>query len=134
MYLSESTVYRVLKKAALIKPAEIIGFKASKEYRLTASPFHPQTNGKIERYHRTIKGEINRVPFEMPGELKEAIRAFIEYNNYRRYHEGLGNVTPHYVYTGKHLEIIQRRKEVKSRTLAARRDYNRIARKESNGP
>jgi len=38
----------------------------------------------------------------MPGELKEAIRAFIEYYNYRRYHEGLGNVTPYDVYTGRH--------------------------------
>ncbi len=31
--------------------------------------YHPQTNGKIERYHRTIKGEINLVPYETPGEL-----------------------------------------------------------------
>ena len=94
----------------------------------------PQTNGKIERYHRTLKGEINRLPHEVPGELKEAIRGFIEYYNYRRYHEGLGNVTPYDVYTGRHHEIIQRRKEAKSRTLVARRDYNGSARKESNGP
>ena len=234
VYLSESTVYRILKKAGLIKPAEIIGFKAAKEYRrktkqpnelwasdcchlrvidwgwyylvtvmddcsrfilawdlkvdmagrsledvvqqavdltgmtdvpledrtvllsdngagyisqqfneylrlvgikhITASPFHPQTNGKIERYHRTLKGEINQVPHEMPSELKEAIRAFIEYYNYRRYHEGLGNVTPYDVYTGRHHEIIQRRKEIKSRTLEERRDYNRSARKENNDP
>src|SRR4030042_4294543 len=72
----------------------------------TASPFHPQTNGKIERHHRTIKEEINQVPHEMPGELKEAIRGFIEYYNYRRYHEGLGNVTPYAVYTGRHPAII----------------------------
>ena len=64
----------------------------------------------------------------MLGELKEAIRAFIEYYNYRRYHEGLGNVTPYDVYTGRHLEIIQKRKEVKNKTLAARRDYNRTTR------
>jgi putative transposase len=100
---------------------------------ITASPFHPQTNGKIERYHRTIKSEINQVPYEMPSDLKEAIGAFIEYYNYRRYHEGLGNVTPYEVYTGKHLEIIQRRKEEKSRTLQARKDYNKIARKMSSG-
>ena len=99
---------------------------------ITASPFHPQTNGKIERYHRTPKGEINLVPHEMPSELKEAIRGFIEYYNYRRYHEGLGNVTPYDLYNGRHLEIIRRRKEIKSRTLAERRDYNRTVRKESN--
>jgi putative transposase len=99
---------------------------------ITASPFHPQTNGKIERYHRTLKGEISQVPHDMPSELKEAIRAFIEYYNYRRYHEGLGNVTPYDVYTGRHLEIIRRRKEVKSKTLAARKDYNRAARGQGN--
>jgi len=84
---------------------------------LSGSPFHPQTNGKIERYHRSLKGEINQLPYEIPVELKEAIRAFIEYYNYRRYHEGLGNVTPYDVYIGKHHEIIQRRKEAKSKTL-----------------
>ena len=47
----------------------------------------------------------------MPSELKEAIRAFIEYYNYRSYHEGLGNVTPYDVYIGRHLEIIRRRKQ-----------------------
>ena len=232
-YVSESTVYRILRREGLIKPLEIVGFKAAKEYHrktkqpnelwasdcchlkvidwgwyylitvmddysrfilgwdlkvdmtaisltdviqqavdvtgmtdvpledrtvllsdngagyisqqfneylrlvgvrhITASPFHPQTNGKIERYHRTIKSEINQLPYEMPSELKEAIGAFIEYYNYRRYHEGLGNVIPYDVYTGKHFEIIQRRKEEKSRTLQARKDYNKTARKMSSG-
>jgi transposase InsO family protein len=92
---------------------------------IVASPYHPQTNGKIERYHRTIKGGLNLVPYGMPSELKEAITAFIEYYNYGRYHEGLSGVTPYDVYTGRHLEVIQRRKEAKSRTLLARRDYNK---------
>jgi len=88
----------------------------------------------LQLHHRTLKEEISQVPHEMPGELKEAIRGFIEYYNYRRYHEGLGNVTPHDVYTGRHLEIIQRRKEAKNRTLQERRDYNRSARKKSDSP
>ncbi len=100
---------------------------------IIASPYHPQTNGKIERYHRTIKGEINRVPYDMPGELREAILAFVEYYNYRRYPRGPGQRQPYDVYTGRHLEIIQRRKEAKNRTLEARRGYNRIAREEQ-GP
>jgi hypothetical protein len=69
----------------------------------------------------------------MPSELKEANKAFIKYYNYRRYHEGLGNITPYDVYTGRHLEIIQRRKEAKSKTLEARRDYNRTAREQGSG-
>ena len=64
--------------------------------------------------------------------MEEAITEFIEYYNYRRYHEGLGDVTPYDVYTGKHLEIIQRRKEAKSRTLQARRDYNRATREQDS--
>ena len=56
----------------------------------------------------------------MPGEPEEAIRKFIEYYNYRRYHEGLGNVTPYDVYTGRYLEIIQKRNEAKSKTLQAK--------------
>ena len=78
-------------------------------------------------------GQVNLIPYEMPGDLEEAIAAFVEYYNYRRYHEGLGNVIPHDVYTGRHLEVIQRRKEIKNRTLQARRKYNRTAREQGCG-
>jgi len=73
------------------------------------------------------------VPYEVPGELKEAVKAFVEYYNYRRYHEGLGDVTPYDVYKGRHLEIINKRKEAKSRTLQGRRDYNGAIRKHGRG-
>jgi hypothetical protein len=43
----------------------------------------------------------------MQSRLREAMRGFIEYYHYRRYHEGLGNVTPYDLYTLRHLEIIQ---------------------------
>ena len=72
------------------------------------------------------------MPYQMPGELEEAIRAFIDYYNYQRYHEGLGDVTPHDVYTGRYLGIIRKRKEAKSRTLQRRRDYNRTAREQGS--
>jgi len=66
------------------------------------------------------------------SELGKAITAFIEYYNYRRYHEGLGDVTPYDVYVGRHYDIINRRREAKNRTLQVRRDYNRAAREHSN--
>jgi len=68
----------------------------------------------------------------MPSELREVIKAFVDHYNYQRYHEGLGDVTPHDVYTGRPLEIIQRRKEAKNRTLASGKEYNRATRKQSN--
>ena len=92
---------------------------------ILASPFHPQTNGKIERYHRTIKGEINLVPCEMPSELRQAIEAFVEYYNHQRYHEALENVAPADVYFGRKDGILVRRKEAKQRTLQARHEHNR---------
>jgi putative transposase len=232
-YVCESTVYRVLKREGLIKPAEVVGFKAAREYHrktrkphqlwatdcahlkvagwgwyylvtvmddfsrfilawklqldmtadslidvvqeavdgtgmtdvpvenrtvllsdngsgylsrkfgeylrlvsirhVVASPYHPQTNGKMERYHRTVKGEIGLCPYETPTALEEAIRSFVEYYNYQRYHEALGDVIPFDVYLGRHLEVLKRRKEVKSRTLQARKSYNATVREQGFG-
>ena len=61
---------------------------------ILAAPYHPQTNGKLERYHQTLKRDVNQVPYEMPSDLEEALAAFVNYYNYRRYHKALGNVTP----------------------------------------
>ena len=60
---------------------------------ILASPSHPQTNGKLERYHRTIKLDVNQIPYDVPGNLEEAITDFVNYYNNRRYHKALGNVT-----------------------------------------
>ena len=93
-----------------------------------AAPFHPQTNGKMERYHRTLKGEINQLPRDLPSALKEAIEKFVEYYNNQRYHEALGNVTPADVYFGRREDIMARRKEAKRKTLQARCEHNRMLR------
>ena len=95
---------------------------------ILATPFHPQTNGKLERYHQTLKRDVNQVPYELPANLEAAIAAFVSYYNYRRYHKALGNVTPSDVLKGRRQEILQRRKEVQAQTIERRRRYNRAIR------
>jgi len=91
---------------------------------ILAAPFHPQTNGKLERYHQSIKREVNQLPYEAPSHLEKAIVDFVDYYNYRRYHKALGNVTPADVLYGRREQILQRRKEVQIQTINRRRDYN----------
>ncbi len=87
--------------------------------------FHPQTNGKVERYQQSLKREVNQLPYELPSLLERAIADFVDYYNYRRYHKALGNVAPADVLYGMREEILQRRKEVQILTINRRRDYNR---------
>jgi putative transposase len=91
---------------------------------ILAAPFHPQTNGKMERYQRSLKREVNQLPYELPSHLEQAIANFVDYYNYRRYHKALGNVTPADVLYGRREEILERRKEVQIQIINRRRDYN----------
>ena len=95
---------------------------------ILAAPFHPQTNGKLERYHQTLKRDVNQLPYELPSDLEAAIVAFVSYYNYRRCHKALGNVTPSDVLKGRREEILRRRKEVQAQTIQRRRRNNRILR------
>ena len=91
---------------------------------ILAAPFHPQTNGKLERYHQSIKKEVNQLLYDAPSQLERAIADFVDYYNYRRYHKALGNVTPADVLYGRREQILKRRKEVQIQTINRRRDYN----------
>ena len=91
---------------------------------ILAAPFHPQTNGKVERYQQSLKQEVNQLPYELPSQLERAIAHFVDYYNFRRYHKALGNVTPADVLYGRREQILQRRKEVQALTIDRRRLYN----------
>jgi len=99
---------------------------------ILAAPYHPQTNGKVERYHQSIKREVNQLPYELPSQLEKAIADFVNYYNYHRYHKALGNVTPADVLYSRREEILERRKEVQIQTINRRRDYNRGLRELAN--
>jgi len=87
-------------------------------------PYHPMTQGKIERYHRSMKNIIRLANYYCPSELEEQLRLFVSYYNHERYHEALGNVTPADVYYGRDQEIKLRRKQIREKTIRLRRAQN----------
>jgi len=99
---------------------------------ILSAPFHPQTNGKVERYQQSLKRVVNQLPYEFPSQLKQAVADFVEYYNHRRYHKALGNVTPADVLLGRREQILVRRKEVQLLTINRRRDYNQGLRELAN--
>jgi transposase InsO family protein len=85
------------------------------------APYHPMTQGKIERWHRSMKNVIKLQNYYSPSELERAIAEWAEYYNNQRYHESLENVTPADVYFGREKEIIKKRNKLKEQSLALRR-------------
>lgn len=90
-------------------------------YQVFGAPYHPQTHGKIERYHRTMKNVVKLENYYTPDQLRKSIQAFVDYYNNRRYHESLDNLTPADVYHGRAERILKMRKETKRRTIQMRR-------------
>lgn len=86
-------------------------------------PYHPQTQGKIERFHRRIKERVCLLVYCSPEELEKALDEAIDNYNHTP-HKSLQNVSPYDVYLGRKEEILQRRREKKLLTFAARRRYN----------
>ena len=72
--------------------AEWLGDKKMGHVR--GAPYHPQTQGKIERWHQTLKNRILLENYFLPGDLETRIEAFVKHYNHQRYHESLNNVTP----------------------------------------
>jgi transposase InsO family protein len=88
------------------------------------APNHPQTQGKIERWHQTLKNRILLENHYLPGDLDAAIGDFIDHYNNHRCHESIGNVTPADAYFGRAEAIISERKRIKAKTMKRRRLIN----------
>ena len=84
-------------------------------------PYHPQTQGKIERWHRTLKDRILLENYYLPGDLERQLQDFITHYNTRRYHESLNNLTPACVFTGQNVAVLKKRNEIKRETIALRK-------------
>lgn len=92
------------------------------------APYHPQTQGKIERWHQTLKNRILLENYFLPGDLKAQIESFIDHYNHDRYHESLKNVTPADTYFGRAETILQERERIKQNTINERRlQYRKYA-------
>ena len=89
------------------------------------APMHAQTQGKIERWHQTMKNRILLENYFLPGDLKARIDAFVEHYNHRRYHESLNNVTPADAYFGRAAVIIKQREWIKRLSIQHRRLQHR---------
>ncbi len=85
------------------------------------APYHPQTQGKIERWHQTLKNRILLENYFLPGDLEKQIGKFIEHYNHQRYHESLRNLTPADVYFGRSQSVLEQRERIKLKTINERR-------------
>ena len=85
------------------------------------APYHPMTQGKIERWHQTLKNRILLENYYLPGDLKAEIEAFVAHYNHLRYHESIGNLTPADVYFGRGQTILMQRERIKRQTIQNRR-------------
>ena len=87
-------------------------------------PYHPMTQGKIERYHRSMKNVVRLENYYSPWELERAIAHFVDYYNHERLHEAIGNVTPDDMHHGRQRAILSRRRRIKRLTLERRKKEN----------
>ena len=90
-------------------------------------PYHPMTQGKIERYHRSMKNQILLENYYLPGQLEARLAEFVDYYNPRRYHESLHNLTPADVYRGRAQSILKRRDTIRQNTIEQRRRLHHLA-------
>jgi RNA-directed DNA polymerase len=86
-----------------------------------SASYHPQTQGKIERWHQTLKNRILLEHYYRPGDLERQVGAFVAQYNHARYHESLANLTRADLYFGRPETVLLERERIKRQTIANRR-------------
>jgi len=92
------------------------------------SPYYPQSNGKVERWHKSLKGECLRPG--VPRTLEDARRLigrYVEHDNTVRLHSAIGYVTPQDLLAGRRDEIHAAR----DRKLEAAREQRQLRRRQA---
>jgi transposase InsO family protein len=79
------------------------------------------TQGKIERYHRSMKNLLLLEFYYLPQELEQRIGEWVQYYNHHRYHESPDNLTPADVFLGRKQDKLRQREKIKQLTLTKRR-------------
>jgi len=103
--------------------AEWLGDK--KVGHVRGAPYQPQTQGKIGRWHQTLKNRILLENYFSPADLEVQIETFVDHYNYRRYHESINNLTPANVCFGRGQSILKQRERIKLKTMENRRLQHR---------
>jgi putative transposase len=90
------------------------------------SPFYPQSNGKIERWHKSLKSECIRPKTPLSLEdAREVVKGFVDHYNNERLHSALGYIAPKDKLEGREKEIFAER----DRKLEAAREERKLRRK-----
>jgi transposase InsO family protein len=139
---SEQTLHALYDKIELLRPGprllsdngssyiagELADWLDERDMQHTrGAPYHPQTQGKIERWHQTLKNRILLENYYLPGDLEARIEAFVAHYNHQRYHESLNNLTPADVYFGRGQTILLEREKIKRQTIEHRRLQHRLS-------
>lgn len=89
-----------------------------------AQPSYPMTQGKIERWHRSLKNRILLENYYLPEHLELQIKAFVAYYTTRRYHESLNNLTPEDLWLAKRNAILEHSRKIKKKTMKLRKQLH----------
>ena len=103
------------------------------------SPFYPQSNGKLERFHKTIKGECIRpkTPLSL-DEARRLVAEYVEHYNTVRLHSAIGYIAPADKLNGRDKDIFKERDQKleaarEQRRIKRQQVYNKIAQSGASG-